>query len=231
MDIKKLNEMIAEALDDIESLLKSRYSNYCIYYQCSDKFNNTTVYDFSFISFSELSENAFEKVASHVEEIDGVEKDLGNGIVFYTSGDNLNSREDGYINASIEVKDGIELTPKILDEFDKFIEEVYKNYIKLAGYKNLDGDIYDVAPTFVDFVWETSEDENIEDDVLAVFPEIDEGDNRCQCYRHIGQHGACDIDYYKSLAKATKEQYMDLYNELTDLIGYNLNVMNTDFNE
>lgn len=231
MNIKQLNEMIAEALDDAETLLESRYRNHLISYRGSDKNDDCKVYDFGFIGFYELSENAFEKLVPHINKIEGVEKDLGNGIVFYTSGDNLDSREDGYVDVTIEVKNGVELNSEILDEFDKFIEEVYKNYIKLAGYKNLDGDIYDVAPIFVDFVWETSEDENIEDDVLAVFPEIDEGNNRCQCYRHIGQHGACDIDYYKSLAKATKEQYMDLYNELTDLIGYNLNVMNTDFNE
>lgn len=46
-------------------------------------------------------------------------------------------------------------------------------------------------------------------------------------YAHIGQHSEYHIDYIKESKIATKEQYQDLYNELTKLIGYtNLNVLN-----
>jgi len=44
------------------------------------------------------------------------------------------------------------------------------------------------------------------------------------CYRHIGQHGSCDVDYAIDCDLASKEEYKDLKEEL-ESIGYNLNVL------
>lgn len=227
MNIKQINEELDKFMEDFNTNLENRYDSYIASEHDAD--NSVTFHDFNFISFSELSDVAFEKFQSHVDEINGVEKDLGNGIVFFTSGDSLSDREEGYINIGIEVKDGVELTEEVLDSFDTFREDLYKKYIQLAGYKNTDGDIYDITPTTVDFVIEPSEDTDFDDDVLAVFPFLEGRPQELLCYRHLGQHGSVSPDYYKSLDKATKAQYLDLYNELTDRVGYNLNVLNTDF--
>ena len=64
-------------------------------------------------------------------------------------------------------------------------------------------------------------------DVVAFFPETygEDGIGKLTCYAHIGQHGTADIMYYFTTKKATPEEYKDLYNELTNLVGYNLRVM------
>lgn len=227
MNIKKLNEELGKVLkEEVSSIDTMLYDRYISYNGCEKDDEGHTYYDFCFIYFNELSEDAFNKVLPHVDELQ-IEEEPFKGVVFFTSGDNLSDIEDGYINSDIEVQDGITLNNEILNKFDEFRNKVYRKYIKFAGYKNIDGDINDIAPVKVDFVIEKNDNIDYED-VLAVFPEIDEGNNRCQCYRHVGQHGTTSFDYYKSLPKATKEQYMSLYNELTNQIGYNLNVMNED---
>lgn len=226
MDIKQINEELIKFLheDSVDSMLEQRYHNYI----GSAYDEGLTYYDFDFIYFGELSDDAFEKVQSHIDELQGIDKTVADGVVFFTSGDLLFDHEEGYIHSGIEIKDGVELTDEILDKFDNFCKNIYKEYIKAAGYKNLDGDINDIAPVNVDFVIEKNEyTEN--DDVLAVFPELTGRIGEYRGYRHIGQHTSIHPDYYKSLEKATKEQYMPLYNELTNQIGYNLNVLNSDF--
>ena len=64
-------------------------------------------------------------------------------------------------------------------------------------------------------------------EVYAYFPNMlwnlsgDKG-----CYQHIGQHGACSIDYAKESTVCTGEEYLELKTEL-ETIGYKLKVMNT----
>ena len=45
------------------------------------------------------------------------------------------------------------------------------------------------------------------------------------CYEHLGQHGTATIEYYWTTERATAEEYKDLYNELTNIIGYDLKIM------
>ena len=44
------------------------------------------------------------------------------------------------------------------------------------------------------------------------------------CYTHIGQHSACSLSYASECKEATVKQYADLYYELTNCIGYNLDI-------
>lgn len=61
------------------------------------------------------------------------------------------------------------------------------------------------------------------DEVTAVF--INEYSHFLDCYAHIGQHSLCCIEWVNEQRKATKKQYKDLLNELTN-IGYNVTVKN-----
>lgn len=64
-----------------------------------------------------------------------------------------------------------------------------------------------------------------EGNVLAVFPEVVFNNmNHVQCYSQIGQHSACQEQYYNKLPKATPEEYKEIKNEL-DNLGYNLKVL------
>ena len=63
-------------------------------------------------------------------------------------------------------------------------------------------------------------------DIIAFFPDLEANFGRVVCYEHMGQHGEADILFYKyDTKKATPEEYADLYRELTDLVGYDLKVM------
>ena len=44
------------------------------------------------------------------------------------------------------------------------------------------------------------------------------------CYAHIGQHGACNYEYYKTCRNATKEEYKELLQELKN-IGYDVEII------
>lgn len=60
-----------------------------------------------------------------------------------------------------------------------------------------------------------------EGDIIALFPEIEEGFGRTMSYQHLGQHGSA---YYWRVinitTSATPEEYKPLYDELVS-IGYN----------
>ena len=63
-----------------------------------------------------------------------------------------------------------------------------------------------------------------EGDIIALFPEIDQGPGCCLSYMHVGQHGEADYDHViKKTIPANKEEYADLEKELS-FVGYNLNV-------
>lgn len=61
-------------------------------------------------------------------------------------------------------------------------------------------------------------------DILALFPEIDEGNYACSCYESVGQHGSADYNHCISITKPAKpEEYVSLQKEL-ESIGYNLDI-------
>ena len=65
------------------------------------------------------------------------------------------------------------------------------------------------------------------DEVFAIFlDEITFEENMFSGYAHIGQHSLIHFQYIKESEVAKKDEYIELYNELTNLIGYKLNVIN-----
>jgi len=66
-----------------------------------------------------------------------------------------------------------------------------------------------------------------ENDLFAFFPE--EIANRATrnklSYSHIGQHSECSQEYANESREATKEEYLDLYKELTNIVGYDLQIV------
>ena len=73
-------------------------------------------------------------------------------------------------------------------------------------------------------------DEQPTKEVVAVF--VDEvqgvinGERHFLSYAQIGQHSECSESFLReSCRKATEKEYKELFNELTNLVGYNLNVL------
>jgi hypothetical protein len=65
-------------------------------------------------------------------------------------------------------------------------------------------------------------------DIIALFPYEIQGffGEQVICYMHIGQHGlGCYQSVLLDTKLATEEEYKELFNELENLIGYNLNVV------
>lgn len=61
-------------------------------------------------------------------------------------------------------------------------------------------------------------------EVIALFPELDEGSGLCASYVHVGQHGAANYSYViRKTIPATPRKYRELLAELKS-IGYNLRV-------
>lgn len=62
-------------------------------------------------------------------------------------------------------------------------------------------------------------------DVLALFPDIQEGPGQCLSYQHVGQHGAADLSLRTddTTRAAVAAGYADLLQELR-AIGYTLDV-------
>lgn len=67
-------------------------------------------------------------------------------------------------------------------------------------------------------------------ELFALFPDdINPWDgNEFTGYAHIGQHSMINILYIKESRVAKKSEYLELYNELTNIVGYDLNVMNNE---
>lgn len=61
-------------------------------------------------------------------------------------------------------------------------------------------------------------------EVIAIFPDIKEGDNEVLSYMHIGQHSACSVGLMDELDKANENEYFSLKKELEN-IGYSINVI------
>ncbi len=85
----------------------------------------------------------------------------------------------------------------------------------------------DKFKTPVKFYKEITDEEGTEQ-VFTFFPEMyynkELYETTFTMYAHIGQHGACHIDYIEKCRPATKEEYSNLFNELESL-GYNLQIV------
>lgn len=71
---------------------------------------------------------------------------------------------------------------------------------------------------------ESSEIEELDDDLFAYFPEMKDHGEYKTAYSHIGQHSACSPEYAKESRNATPEEYADLKEEL-ESIGYIVDVL------
>lgn len=66
------------------------------------------------------------------------------------------------------------------------------------------------------------------DDLFAFFPEMNAYDDDSgfkTSYSHIGQHSACGTGYFKECKDATFPKAFELYKELTEQVGYNLEMI------
>ena len=62
-------------------------------------------------------------------------------------------------------------------------------------------------------------------EIIALFPEVTDSHNyTVMSYMHIGQHSGADPRIVRDTKLATPEEYMPLYNELTNYCGYVLRV-------
>jgi hypothetical protein len=64
-----------------------------------------------------------------------------------------------------------------------------------------------------------------EGDIIAIFPEIQANENRCDClsYQHIGQHGPASYSLVDRTKLAVAAEYTELKTEL-ESIGYDLTI-------
>ena len=97
--------------------------------------------------------------------------------------------------------------------------------------------IQDTEKTNVQFYLATYDanesDEQPYKEVIAVFTDTKQdivyngnNDDGFECYAHLGQHSTCSKSFLREICrKATKEEYQDLFNELTNNVGYNLNIL------
>lgn len=64
-------------------------------------------------------------------------------------------------------------------------------------------------------------------EVFAFFPKEQYAPDNSKlrtCYTKVGQHGACHVDYARESKLATEKEYESLKKELTEVVGYNLEV-------
>jgi hypothetical protein len=84
--------------------------------------------------------------------------------------------------------------------------------------------------TFYVATYEAVNDEPVISEVIAVF--VDEiqavinSEIYYSSYAHFGQHSDCSQSFLReNCRKARKEEYQDLFNELENVVGYNLKVV------
>jgi len=94
--------------------------------------------------------------------------------------------------------------------------------------------IQDTEKTNVEFYVATYEanesDEQPYKEVIAVF--VDEieavvnGEKHFSSYAHLGQHCTCSQSFLReNCKKATEQEYKELFNELTNSVGYKLEIV------
>ena len=62
-------------------------------------------------------------------------------------------------------------------------------------------------------------------EVIALFPNEDEGRGMILSYMHMGQHSSADSEFIDDLEVASPREYASLKNELENQVGYNLIVL------
>lgn len=67
-------------------------------------------------------------------------------------------------------------------------------------------------------------------EIVAVFPDLDFANGNLTCYAHIGQHSECSRHWAcgKMRVEAKAGEITALYQELTNLVGYNLVIVGKD---
>lgn len=60
--------------------------------------------------------------------------------------------------------------------------------------------------------------------IIAFFPES-YNYGSLMSYEHIGQHSESSIDFYRYTKPANISEYLPLYNELTNIVGYTLRIV------
>ena len=74
-------------------------------------------------------------------------------------------------------------------------------------------------------VWKPKFRINSGDNILALFPGVDDGLGNCSSYEHVGQHGGADYNGCVMRTRPAKpSEYQDLKQELEQL-GYRLKVI------
>jgi hypothetical protein len=64
-----------------------------------------------------------------------------------------------------------------------------------------------------------------DDSIFVLFPEQKHDHYYCVCYTHIGQHSAADYNWcIQSSIPANNIEYSELFFELSEYVGYHLNV-------
>ena len=122
---------------------------------------------------------------------------------------------------SRRVKDSVKaksVRKRINDAIDKYFRKDLKNLQAYRRVTDAEGKIKEDVVFLIE-----------DGDVLAVFPNTygtaDRDKDTMECYAHVGQHSTCTYDYANTLKTASKAEYADLYDELTNHVGYKLNVL------
>lgn len=111
-------------------------------------------------------------------------------------------------------------TKKIQDAVNRFLNKDLKNRQAFMRVVDSEGKIKESV------VFRVEDDGNI----LAVFPNTygnaDRSNDTMVCCDSKGKHSVCTYDYVREYTKAADSmQYGELYDKLSDSIGYSLNVM------
>lgn len=91
----------------------------------------------------------------------------------------------------------------------------------------------DTQITNVEFYVATYEanesDEQPFKEVVAVFVDeklVTDKDTMFDCYAHLGQHSICSQSFLReNCRKANETEYENLFNELENVVGYNLKIV------
>lgn len=65
-----------------------------------------------------------------------------------------------------------------------------------------------------------------DNEVIAFFPDTlgEDGFGLLTSYMHCGQHSYASLAFYRECKPCAEAEYRELYDELTNLVGYNLSV-------
>ena len=119
------------------------------------------------------------------------------------------------------IKDSVKaksVRKRINDAIDKYFRKDLKNLQAYRRVTDAEGKIKEDVVFLIE-----------DGDVLAVFPNTygtaDRDKDTMVCYAHMGQHSTCTYDYANTLKTASESEYKELYDELSNYVGYDLNVL------